>query len=157
MLSRAELIRPSIENLAVRARRVLPVERHPSAPEFTMESLRRHASPAPRRLVRWGALLLLALAVALASCAPGPNPLVHHHAPGAAPLAGFFLGIWHGAIVWVTFVASLFLPGVSVYEVHNTGWPYNLGFVLGAASFHGGGGGGASEWRRRRERRVDVS
>ena len=94
---------------------------------------------------------------ALASCAPGPNPLVQHHAPGAAPLAGFFLGIWHGAIVWVTFFVSLFSPGVSVYEVHNTGWPYNLGFVLGTGFFHGGGGGGASAWRRRRERRDDVS
>lgn len=122
-----------------------------------MDSLRRYATPAPQRPARWGALLLLALAVALASCAPGPNPLVHHNAPGAAPLAGFFLGIWHGAIVWVTFFVSLVHPGVSVYEVHNTGWPYNLGFVIGAACFHGGGGGGAASWRRRRERRVDVS
>lgn len=122
-----------------------------------MDFLRRHASPAPRCPTRWGAYLLLVLAVALASCAPGPNPLVHHQAPGAAPFAGFFLGIWHGAIVWVTLLVSLFDPGVSVYEVHNTGWAYNLGFVIGAAFFHGGGGGGASEWRRRRERRVDVS
>ena len=122
-----------------------------------MDFLRRHAPPAPQRPARWGTYLVLVLAVALASCAPGPNPLVQHHGPGAAPLAGFFLGIWHGAIVWVTFFVSLFSPGVSVYEVHNTGWPYNLGFVIGAGFFHGGGGGGASAWRRRRERRDDVS
>lgn len=101
---------------------------------------------APPRLV-----LLVALAALVASCAPGPNPLVQHHAPGAAPLAGFWLGLWHGLIVWPTFFVSLFSANVSVYEVHNTGWPYNLGFVIGAACFHGGGGAGASRRRRRRD------
>ena len=38
---------------------------------------------------------------------------------------------------------------ISVYEVHNNGWPYNLGFVIGAACLHGGGGAAS---RRRRGR-----
>jgi hypothetical protein len=105
------------------------------------------------RRLRWGAALL-ALLTLLAACAPGENPMVHLGAAGATPVAGFWLGLWHGAIVWVTFVVSLFRGDVSVYEVRNTGWPYNLGFVIGAACLHGGGTVGAS---RRRWRRVDGS
>jgi hypothetical protein len=91
----------------------------------------------------------LAAAVLLASCAPGTNPLAHTEMASGHP-AGFLLGVWHGAIVWVTFFVSLFDNSVSVYEVHNSGWPYNLGFVIGAACLHGGGGGAAARRRRRR-------
>jgi hypothetical protein len=87
--------------------------------------------------------------VLLAACMPGPNPVAHQAAGGHA-LAGFWLGLWHGFIVWVTFIVSLFDGRVSVYEVHNNGALYNLGFVIGAACLHGGGGATAS--RRRRSR-----
>ncbi len=86
--------------------------------------------------------LLAVVVLALAGCAAGPNPLAHHAADGRAA-GGFLLGLWHGAIIWVTFVVSLFDHGVSVYEVHNAGWSYDLGFVIGAASLHGGGGAAA--------------
>jgi hypothetical protein len=94
------------------------------------------------------AVALVLFAALLTSCAPGANPLAHTATHG--PPAGFFLGLWHGAIIWVTFFVSLFVPSVSVYEVHNTGWTYNLGFVIGAACLHGGSGGAAA----RRHRRV---
>jgi hypothetical protein len=97
------------------------------------------------------ALGTVAVAVLLAGCAPGPNPFVHQAAGEHVP-AGFWLGLWHGIIVWVTFIVSLFDHRVSVYEVYNSGWSYNLGFVIGAACFHGGG---ASASRRRRRRRSD--
>ncbi len=97
---------------------------------------------------RWRWLLLLSIVVFVASCAPGANPHVHEAAAGGEP-AGFWLGLWHGIVVWITFFVSLFNHGVSVYEVHNSGWPYNLGFVIGAACFHGGG---ASASRRRRKK-----
>lgn len=96
---------------------------------------------------------LLALVLLLAACAPGENPMVQLGASGTTPLAGFWLGLWHGVIVWVTFFVSLFRGDVSVYEVRNTGWPYNLGFVIGAAVLHGGGYTGAS---RTRSRRIEV-
>jgi len=95
----------------------------------------------------YAVVLACLLALLLASCAPGANPFAH--TAGARPPAGFLLGIWHGFIVWVTFFVSLFDGSVSVYEVHNNGWPYNLGFVIGAACLHGGGGA-ASRRRRRR-------
>lgn len=93
--------------------------------------------------------VLLVFVVLMAGCAPGPNPLLGAAAAGHSP-AGFWLGLWHGIILWVSFFISLFTHEVSVYEVHNTGWPYNLGFLLGAAGTLGGGVAGA---RRRGPKR----
>lgn len=104
----------------------------------------------PSRSVR-NLLWLLLLAVALGACAAGPNPLIHQAAESRG-IAGFWLGLWHGLIAWITFIVSLFDPQVSVYEVHNSGWPYNLGFVIGAGAFHGGSGASA-----RRRKRVSAT
>jgi len=52
--------------------------------------------------------------------------------------AGFWAGLWHGFISLVTFIISLFNSDVTIYEVNNSGWPYNLGFILGAMIFYGG-------------------
>ena len=52
--------------------------------------------------------------------------------------AGFIMGLWHGVISLVTFVISIFNENVNIYEVNNTGWPYNLGFILGISIFYGG-------------------
>lgn len=102
----------------------------------------RRAGRAPRT----AALLLGLLLLLLAACAPGQNPLIGTAAPGNIP-AGFLLGVWHGVIAPVTFVVSLFVDSVNVYEVHNNGGWYNFGFLLGAGALLGGGGAGA---RRRR-------
>lgn len=105
--------------------------------------------PRPRRsrlrvylivLAALGAVLLLT------SCAAGPNPDV---GTGEDP-AGFLLGLWHGFIILVTFVISLFTDNISVYEVANNGNWYDFGFVLGALISLGGSGGGASRARKGR-------
>lgn len=62
--------------------------------------------------------------------APGPNPMMNR--PGVAgAVAGILLGLWHGIISPITLILSFFNPSVQMYEVHNDGAPYNLGFFLG--------------------------
>ena len=56
--------------------------------------------------------------------------------PEAKP-AGFWAGVWHGNIAPITFVVSLFNKDVSIYETHNNGAWYNLGFLLGVSSAFG--------------------
>ena len=63
--------------------------------------------------------------------------------PGARP-AGFLGGLWHGLICPITFLVSLFNPGIRIYEVNNAGLWYDLGFMLGASSSLGGGGSAAN-------------
>jgi len=52
--------------------------------------------------------------------------------------AGFWAGFWHGTILPIAFIISLFNPDVGIYETNNNGGWYNFGFVLGASSALGG-------------------
>lgn len=64
--------------------------------------------------------------------APGSNPLVN--TPGTrGTVAGTLIGIWHGIISPVTLIMSFINPNVQMYEVHNDGSQYNLGFLVGVA------------------------
>ena len=89
------------------------------------------------------AALLLIICCLLCGCAASQNILKDSPAPDGS-VAGFWLGLWHGMILPISFIVSLFRDGVNVYEVHNNGGWYNLGFLLGAAIVWGGGGGAAS-------------
>jgi len=80
--------------------------------------------------------------VILTGCAAGPNELTGSPDDGGG-VAGFWQGLWHGFIVFFTFIVSLFNENVHVYEVHNNGNWYNFGYLLGVMMFFGGGGGGA--------------
>ncbi len=105
------------------------------------------------------ALVLLAIGVALAGCAPAGNPLEDTAAAfrcctaWGQSSAGFWLGLWHGMIAPVTFVISLFSSAVGIYEVHNNGGWYDAGFLLGLSICLGGSAGGPryyrGNWRRR--------
>jgi len=93
--------------------------------------------------------LVVALLVVntLVGCAPGPNQF-----KGTANehnvLAGFWLGVWHGFIAPLVFVISLFKSNVSIYEVHNNGAWYNLGYLFGLCCFFGGSGNKAARRKR---------
>ena len=91
--------------------------------------------------------------VLLAGCAPGVNQHVHTASPDGT-IAGFWRGLWHGIILPITFVISLFSDKVGMYEVHNSGGWYNFGFLLGACWFHGGTAANGAARRRRHRRRL---
>ena len=59
--------------------------------------------------------------------------------PDAQP-AGFWAGFWHGIIVPITFIVSIFNPNVRIYETSNRGRLYDFGFILGLAGSIGGSG-----------------
>jgi len=65
--------------------------------------------------------------------APGPNPLVNT-VDSHGRVAGTSLGLWHGIISPVTLVLSFMNKSAQIYEVHNDGSEYNLGFLLGVAT-----------------------
>jgi hypothetical protein len=95
------------------------------------------------------AVLGLSLALALCfavGCTAGPNLFKNTAGPGGAA-AGFWLGLWHGFILPFAFIASLFNAKVGIYEVHNTGTWYNLGFLMGTAMIWGSGGGASARRR----------
>lgn len=95
-------------------------------------------------------VVIAVLLVTLAGCAPGtnvnlndkPNAEIQFTTPGANPelnksaengkVAGLGTGLWHGLISVVTLIVSFMNPDVQMYEVHNNGPMYNLGFLIGA-------------------------
>lgn len=64
--------------------------------------------------------------------APGANPLVNTP-DGNGNVAGLLMGIWHGVISPITLIISFIEPYGQMYEVHNDGSQYNLGFLVGVA------------------------
>jgi hypothetical protein len=96
-------------------------------------------------------LVIFVCMLILASCAAGPNN-TKDIANEKGETASFFQGLWHGIIIPVTLIVSFFTPDVNVYEVHNNGVLYNIGFFLGLTIILGGGGGSAGRLRRRREK-----
>jgi len=80
--------------------------------------------------------LTLVIALILLGCAPGNERWNQEINPGHN--AGFWGGLWHGLIVVITFIISLFTSEVRIYEVSNTGWSYNLGYLIGLMISLGG-------------------
>ena len=102
--------------------------------------------PNMSKSLRW-VLLAIVLMLVLAACAAGPNTAVD--VPSAeGEVAGFWLGLWHGIIVPVTFIISLVTENVAIYEVHNSGGWYDFGFVIGGGVFLGSSRAGAKRKRR---------
>ncbi len=63
---------------------------------------------------------------------PGPNP-EEDKPDDNGRVADVALGLWHGLIAPVTLIMSFFNPAIQMYEVHNNGNEYNLGFLVGVA------------------------
>ena len=100
-------------------------------------------------------IVLLIAVIALTSCAPGNYRWDPEKTPGNE--AGFWSGIWHGIIIVITFIVSLFTDKVGLYEVNNNGWRYNLGFIIGLAISMGGALRGSRKARRHRAKKYEWS
>ena len=82
------------------------------------------ATPAP------GQINLNVPAVSIQLNAPGANPL-ENKPNSVGQVASALMGVWHGLISPVTLLVSFVNRDVQMYEVHNDGSPYNLGFLIG--------------------------
>lgn len=76
-------------------------------------------------------ITMIVLCLLLSACAPGstefkPKP------------AGFWWGLWHGAIAPVSIIWHFFNHKVHMYETNNSGIWYDIGFFLAIASCFGG-------------------
>jgi hypothetical protein len=95
-------------------------------------------------------VLFLVLLVSLTACGPGsdlevttPDSTIRLTTPSSNPelnqpgddgrIAGLILGLWHGIIAPVMLVGSFFNAAMQIYEVHNNGVEYNLGYLIGVA------------------------
>lgn len=68
-------------------------------------------------------LLLVAIVTLLTGCFAGDRTIVDKP-------AGFFTGIWHGWVAPLALIGELFDSSIRIYEPHNRGFLYDLGFYL---------------------------
>ena len=94
-------------------------------------------------MVKW-LLIFLVCVIFLSGCAAGKNPKEGTIRDSFEKPAGFWLGLWQGIITPAAFVISWFKSSVGIYEVHNNGFWYNFGFVIGLMIIFGGSGGGST-------------
>ncbi|MES0488722.1 MAG: hypothetical protein ABUK01_01940 [Leptospirales bacterium] len=89
---------------------------------------------------------LFFILIVFSGCAAG-DPKYVSEAP-----AGFWAGLWHGAISIVTLIIGIFSDTVRVYEINNTGGWYDFGFLMGAVSIWGGASKGGQVKSRKKTR-----
>lgn len=77
--------------------------------------------------------LLFSFVLFLTSCTAGDAQFTEQDP------AGFFYGLWHGVISFITLIIHVFNDGVLVYESINSGGWYDFGFLVGVTSIWGGG------------------
>ena len=63
---------------------------------------------------------------------PGPNPALNQP-DEEGQVAGLLPGLWHGLIAPVMLIGSFFNPDMQMFEVHNNGIEYNVGYLIGMA------------------------
>lgn len=77
-------------------------------------------------------LMLAAIVLTLSSCAAGDAQFTQDNR------AGFWFGVWHGFIAFISLAIHIFNENVFVYEINNTGGWYDFGFLLGVIFIWGG-------------------
>ncbi len=124
----AQFLRGVAPKVALRCRLGAPAARY-------AEVMRRHAP-----------MFVAAAALVLTGCAAG-DPQFTVEDP-----AGFWHGLWHGMISFITLIIGIFSDSVGVYEIANTGGWYDFGFLIGATAIWGGGSSRYHHQRRKTQR-----
>ena len=76
------------------------------------------------RTVKLISILFLLLALStVTGCMPGDGKHTTENP------AGFFWGMWHGLIALISLIWGIFTD-IRIYEIHNTGGWYDLGFCI---------------------------
>lgn len=78
-------------------------------------------------------LIFISFLLLLSSCTAG-NAQFTTESP-----AGFWYGLWHGIISFISLIIHIFNDNVYIYETNNTGGWYDFGFLLGVIFVWGGG------------------
>ena len=47
---------------------------------------------------------------------------------------GFWYGLWHGMILPIAWIVSLFSDSTAIYAIYNNGGWYDFGFILGCGA-----------------------
>ncbi len=94
---------------------------------------------------KWLPLVLIVVVMLplLTACVPGDG------SSGPNDPAGFFWGIWHGWVAPVSLVIGFFNRNIRIYEIHNTGHWYDVGFYI---AMIGGFGGFALTRKKKRDK-----
>ena len=74
-------------------------------------------------------LLIVLITLFLCGCAHTVN--ISECIDSNSEPAGFWLGTWHGMIMFFSFIGSLFNDNITIYEINNNGIMYNFGYVGG--------------------------
>ncbi|MEK6873355.1 MAG: hypothetical protein AABW91_00770 [Nanoarchaeota archaeon] len=89
-------------------------------------------------MARWG--LFFSLIIIIIALFLGSGIFTYY--PGSSQWeskdAGFFTGLIHGVIAPIMLALAIF-SDYSMYEVHNIGWFYDFGFIIGLLLVWGGG------------------
>jgi hypothetical protein len=102
---------------------------------------------------KWKKFIPLMVIGGLLFIAAGIYIIVNHvgmatRTDNPAESANFWLGLWQGLIICLSFIASWFDNNIVLYQVHNNGFWYNLGFIIGIAISVGSGGAGGSKTKK---------
>ena len=90
--------------------------------------MRKYMKPSSRKSTL-AILAVLAMLFLMTGCASQPSREF-----GDAP--GFFMGLWHGYIALVAVFVGLFTD-IRIYNFPNSGYWYDVGFVIGFFGFIG--------------------
>ena len=77
-------------------------------------------------------MIIFLLTFSLAGCIPGDGTNTD------VKPAGFLWGVWHGWLAPLSLIISIFNEDISIYEVNNVGFFYDLGYYMAVISGFGG-------------------